>query len=110
MDRQSKQVSLKAEMNRTLNRIAKVIIALHEEGYNDDFEWHGKDLIWDIQQNRSYDIDEIHIRKICPISSRSIAAAKLVLAIETVDGIKGLLIDYCMNGDCFGEYANKPRH
>ena len=88
-------------MERILNQMAKLVIGLHEQGYNDDFDLHGEDQLRDVQENRSYVFDEININKICQIGGQERKAKKFILAIETADGCKGLLICSSMIGDLF---------
>jgi hypothetical protein len=88
----------KINIDSTIDQIAKLVIELHEEGYNDDFELYGDSQLWDAQENRGYVFDEIKINKICQVGQHDRKAAKFILAIETTDGCKGLLVGVINNG------------
>lgn len=72
--------------------MARLIIKLHEEGYNSDFELFGDDRVWGIQEERFYVLDEININKMYQIGRHVGKCAKFILALETGDGCKGLLV------------------
>jgi len=82
----------KIKMDRTVSLVAKLVIGLHEKGYDNDFELYGDSELWGAQEGRSYILDEITINQICEIGSQDGKATKYILAIETCDGCKGLLI------------------
>ncbi len=77
--------------------MARTVIALHEERYKGDFERYGTDQLCDSQEHRPYTFDEVNINKICLIKGHNGEARKIILAIETADGSKGLFVDTCMN-------------
>jgi hypothetical protein len=85
-------------MEKFINQMAKTVIGLHEDGYDYDFEQHGSDQLWGVQENRPYTFSEININKICLIKACNGRPEKIILAIETTDGCKGLFIQSNMNG------------
>src|SRR5476651_647471 len=87
----------KIKIDRTVSQMAKLVIGLHEKGYDNDFELYGDRELWGAQEGRSYILDEININKIYEIGSQGGKATKCILAIETCDGCKGLLI--CIPGE-----------
>jgi hypothetical protein len=84
-------------MKKNLNQMARTIIALHEQGYNDDFERYGTDQLWGSQEHRLYTFNEIQINKICTIKGHNGKAGKIIIAIETAGGCKGLFVDTSMD-------------
>jgi hypothetical protein len=93
-------------MKRTLNHLAKMVIGLHEEGYYYDFELYGEIQLWGVQENRPYVFEEININKVCPIMGPCRNGAKFILAIETTDGCKGLLVGIDL-GEAFFELSRR---
>jgi len=88
------------KIDRAVNyHITKSIITLHEEGYIYDFLLNGVDQLWDVQENRSYPFNEININKIGKFDEQDGKTAKFIIAIETTDGSKGLLLSTNLNGD-----------
>jgi len=79
-------------MDRTVNQIAKTIISLHEEGYQDDFVLYDEVQLRRVQGYGFYDLSAVNINKICKVTGQGKSSVKFILAIETVDGFKGLLI------------------
>ena len=87
----------KIKIDRTVSQMAKLVIGLHEKGYDNDFELYGGNELWGAQEGRSYILDEININKIYEIGGQDGKGTKCILAIETWDGCKGLLI--CIPGE-----------
>ena len=79
--------------------IAKSVIALHEEGYIDDFLLDEVGQLWAIQERRPYLFTEININKISKFDDHDRKATKFIVAIETVDGLKGVLLSTRLNQD-----------
>jgi len=97
-------------MEKFLNQIARMVISLHEEGYNDDFKRYGMDQLWGVQENRLYTFGEININKICPTQDHHGNAGKIILAIETADGCKGLFIATSMNSSFIRRMNKAGKH
>jgi len=70
------------------HRVAKLIIILHEDGYIHDFFLLEDRRIHCIQEPTVHAFDEVNINRlgICGGSPE-----KLLIAIETADGLKGIL-------------------
>jgi len=79
--------------------ITKSVIALHEEGYIDDFLLDEVGQLWAIQERRPYLFTEININKISKFDDHDGKATKFVVAIETPDGLKGVLLSTRLNQD-----------
>ena len=82
----------KIKTDRAISPTAGLVIWLHEQGYSNDFELYGHSQLWGAQESRSYVLEEININKIFEIGGKDGQATKFILAIETADGCKGLLI------------------
>lgn len=76
--------------------MARTVIGLHE-GYGDDFERYGTDQLWDVQENRPYTLGEINITKMCQVQNPNGKSKKIIFAIETTDGCKGLFVVTAMH-------------
>ena len=79
--------------------IAKSVIALHEEGYINDFLLDEVGQLWAIQESRPYLFKDININKISKLDDHDGKAAKYIVAIETADGLKGVLLSTRLNQD-----------
>jgi hypothetical protein len=82
----------KIKIDRMVNQIARLVIGLHEQGYNYDFELDGESQLWGAQENRYYVLDDININNVYETEGQDGKAPKFILAIETGDGCKGLLM------------------
>jgi hypothetical protein len=79
--------------------ITKSVIALHEDGYIYDFLLDEVGRLWAIQERRPYLFTEININKINKFDDHDGNATKFIVAIETVDGLKGVLLSTRLNQD-----------
>jgi len=79
--------------------ITKSVIALHEEGYIDDFLLDEIGQLWAIQERRPYVFTEVNINKISKFDDHDGKATKFIVAIETADGLKGVLLSTRLNQD-----------
>ena len=79
--------------------ITKSVIALHEEGYIYDFLLDEVGQLWAIQERRPYLFTEININKISKFDAHDGKATKFIVAIETADGLKGVLLSTGLNQD-----------
>jgi hypothetical protein len=85
-------------MYRAVNvQITQSIIALHDEGYVYDFLLDEVGQLWDVQENVPFQLSEININKIGQFDEQMGKVAKFILAIETVNGSKGLLLATKLN-------------
>jgi hypothetical protein len=72
--------------------LTKKIIALHEQGYEQDFQFAGDDLLICIQTNKYYDLTSVALRLEDQQYDHLSYSFKYLHTIETGNGEKGILL------------------
>ncbi|WPU91584.1 hypothetical protein SNE25_19905 [Mucilaginibacter sabulilitoris] len=83
----------KTTVNKKVNgRITQRIVALHQQGWDNDFFALNNNVLVNVQRNENHNLDAVHIELIdlnFDVLSKSF---KYIYTIETFSGERGLLI------------------